>query len=333
VGSDPENKAARLAKSLLEDLLEEHSEALKTSGGACPPAALADIAAARKTFSKRVQGVSSRFEEVLAEALEPFGVTSAPPAKDRPASGPPDRLGPYRILEKIGSGATSTTYRGTHSLLSRPVAIKFLSRFGSDEEKRRFLQEGQALAKLNDPHIVAIHDCGERSGQLYLVLEFITGGSVQDLISAGEPIALELAVGITRQLLRGLAAAHDQGILHRDVKPSNLLLTDDGSLKIADFGIAKVTGMATETQDGASIGTPLYMAPEQFALPSLNGEPNDPPEVDARSDLYSAGVVLYKLLTGEVPHSEAGSLTELVVRRHGAPPPPPQVSPSGSRTA
>jgi eukaryotic-like serine/threonine-protein kinase len=207
-------------------------------------------------------------------------------------------LGHYRILEKIGAGGMGEVYRAEDLHLCRDVAIKVL-RVGvlaDDHARKRFRKESEALSKLNHPNVQTVHDFSTEDVIDFLVSEYVPGTTLSEkLASTGLP--LKEVLGFGQQLAEGLAAAHEQGIVHRDVKPSNLRITPDGRLKILDFGLAKLgcdklaTQTLTETQCLA--GTPLYMAPEQKL-----GE-----SVDARTDIYSAGLVLREMVIGKPPGS------------------------------
>src|SRR5712692_1333201 len=203
-------------------------------------------------------------------------------------------LGHYRILEKVGAGGMGEVYRAEDLHLRRDVAIKVLpvGVLADDDARKRFRKEAEALSKLNHPNVQTVHDFSTQDGIDFLVSEYVPGITLSDKLAArGLPLKEVLRLG--QQLAEGLAAAHEQGIIHRDVKPSNLRITPDGRLKILDFGVAKrsadtvATQTLTETQSIA--GTPLYMAPEQKL-----GE-----SVDARTDIYSAGLVLREMVTGK----------------------------------
>ena len=205
-------------------------------------------------------------------------------------------LGHYQILEKIGAGGMGEVYRAQDLHLRRDVAIKVLPAgvLADDHARKRFRKEAEALSKLNHPNIQTVHDFSTEDGIDFLVTEYVPGVTLSErLVAKGLPLKEVLSFG--QQMAEGLAAAHEQGIVHRDVKPSNLRITPDGRLKILDFGVAKLgcdtlaTQTLTETQ--CIVGTPLYMAPEQML-----GE-----SADVRSDIYSAGLVLRTMVTGKAP--------------------------------
>jgi serine/threonine protein kinase len=206
-------------------------------------------------------------------------------------------FGPYRILEQIGQGGMAVVYKGFQQSLNRYVAVKVLRAELAQDPTivARFREEALAVANLNHPNILYVYDAGIGHGVYYIVQDYIDGGSLRDLINLG-PLSTEHAVSIATQVAEALDHAHQAGVVHRDVKPANILLTKDGRPLISDFGIAKVVRSSERlTRTGTSIGTPEYMAPEQ-ALGQA---------VDGRTDLYALGIVLYEMLTGQVPfHGE-----------------------------
>lgn len=199
----------------------------------------------------------------------------------------------YRIDKTIASGGAGTVYSAFDSVLERQVALKEL--YDTNDEMldpvARFQMEAKALASLNHPNIIPIYDMFNESGHFWLVMELLSGGDLSDKIKNGAPLALADSLKITRDIASGLAYAHQQGLVHRDIKPGNVLFAKDGSLRITDFGIAKASTSNVKTQLGLILGSPGYMSPEQAA-----GE-----QVDGRSDIYSLGVTLYQMLTGQVP--------------------------------
>lgn len=234
----------------------------------------------------------------------------------------PRRLGAYELVEQLGAGATGVTYRARHVELSRDVAVKVLSPTltGNARVLERFRREARALAGLTHANIVAIHDFGQQGSQVYMVLELVEGGTLREAMDRDGPSPVEQALRVGREVLAGLAYVHEHGILHRDVKPENLLLTRDGVVKLADFGLAKAEAFTGITQAGATLGTPTYMAPEQCGLPGW------PTEVDARADLFALGALLFELLTGRLPWGGT-SLTELHAAKLEPPPDPRRLAP------
>jgi len=205
-------------------------------------------------------------------------------------------IGRYRIQGTLGKGAMGTVYVAQDTELDRRVAVKVLDPQAASAEdgdfQERFLREARVAAGLNHPNLVAVYDVGEAAGLEgpFIVMEMVDGESLRDLLARTGAMPPARAASVIRQAAEGLHHAHGKGIVHRDVKPSNLLVTRDGTVKVADFGIARP--IASEmTQTGQLLGTPHYMAPEQ-----ITGDP-----VDARTDVFGLGVVLYQLLTGEKP--------------------------------
>jgi eukaryotic-like serine/threonine-protein kinase len=201
-----------------------------------------------------------------------------------------EQIGKYRILEKIGQGATSSVYKGHDAALGRHVAVKIIAmEAGGDNEtlRRRFQREAQAAARLNHPHIITVYDYGEEQNKLYMAMEFLEGQDLKQMFAEGRLPELEDKVEVIQQIADGLAFAHANGIVHRDLKPANIQILPDGQVKIMDFGLARLTG-SDMTRTGLVMGTPYYMSPEQ-----VRGE-----HVDARCDVFALGCVFYELLTG-----------------------------------
>ena len=201
--------------------------------------------------------------------------------------------GRYHVLERIAAGGMGEVFRAQDAVLAREVAIKVLHRSLASDPGfvDRFRREARAAATLNHPNIVAVYDWGAVDGIYYMVMEYVRGRSVRDLLNADGPLAPAQAAEIVRQTLLALEHAHEKGIVHRDLKPENILLTTDGTVKLTDMGLARAFADAKATHAGAVTGTVQYLAPEQ-----IRGEPADP-----RSDLYSLGIVTYELLTGRLP--------------------------------
>ncbi len=202
----------------------------------------------------------------------------------------------YKILEKLGEGGMGVVYKATDTKLDRTVALKFLPSHLSESEdnKSRFLQEAKATAALNHPNIMNVYEINEHDGSLFMVMEFIEGqtlSSYLNKVKTGESIPVDQALEWTIQIATGLKAAHEKNIIHRDIKPANLMVASGGQLKIMDFGLAKLKSSIGITRTGTSLGTLSYMSPEQAQGQSA----------DHRSDLWSLGVVLYEMLTGEQP--------------------------------
>jgi serine/threonine protein kinase/tetratricopeptide (TPR) repeat protein len=198
----------------------------------------------------------------------------------------------YKILEKLGEGGMGVVYKANDTKLNRIVALKFLPRFisANNEERKRFEIEAQAAASLNHPNITQIYAIEETDDEIFIVMELIDGIELKEIIKSSS-IKVDEAVNIAVQIAEGLEAAHKKGIVHRDIKSQNIMITIDGKVKVMDFGLAKIKGGTEVTKLGSTMGTAAYMSPEQ-----TRGN-----EVDHRTDIWSFGVVLYEMLTGELP--------------------------------
>ena len=196
----------------------------------------------------------------------------------------------YKILEELGRGGMSVVYRAEDTKLERTVALKFLGQVIDREGRERFIHEAKAAASLSHPNICTIHEIDEADGRYFIAMEHIEGMSLKDRIASG-PLGMEEAVDIAMQIASGLQAAHDGGIVHRDIKSANIMITPHGEAKIMDFGLAKGAGATQLTREGTSIGTVAYMSPEQ-----ARGD-----RVDRRTDIWSLGVVVYEMITGRQP--------------------------------
>ena len=206
----------------------------------------------------------------------------------------PSSIGRYRILELVGRGGMGVLYRAHDPVLERDVALKMMHvDFTLDNTAReRFQREAKAVARLQHRNVVTIHELGEVDGTPYIVMEFLSGQDLDALLKGEVDLSIQHKLDIAAQLCEGLAYAHEQGIIHRDIKPGNVRVLEDGTVKILDFGIAKFA-MSSVTQSGTVMGTPSYMAPEQ-----IMGQP-----LDGRADLFAVGVLLYELFTGAKPFS------------------------------
>jgi tRNA A-37 threonylcarbamoyl transferase component Bud32 len=234
--------------------------------------------------------------------LTPNAVASTSPYEGSAWTAPPpaalaSRFPQLEILEMLGQGGMGAVYKARQAKLDRLVAVKILpAPVGRDPAfAERFAREARALAKLSHPQIVAVHDFGESDGQYYLVMEYVEGMNLRQLLRSAQ-LPTESALPILLQICEALQFAHDEGVVHRDIKPENILVDKRGRVKIADFGLAKLLNRppAGQVLTGSQqvMGTPHYMAPEQMEKPL---------EVDQRADIYSMGVVFYEMLTGELP--------------------------------
>ena len=203
-------------------------------------------------------------------------------------------VGKYRIVERLGRGGMGTVYKAVDETLDRDVAIKVLNAdLGDTDLMKRFRAEAVTLARLNHPNIATLYELHRSDDDLLMVMEFVRGETLHDLSERLGAVAPPQAAHLAMQVLDALAHAHRAGVVHRDLKPANLMITETGTVKVMDFGIARVLGTEHFTQGGYMMGTPAYMAPEQV----LGGE------IDGRADLYAVGVVLYRLLSGQLPFS------------------------------
>ena len=196
----------------------------------------------------------------------------------------------YKILEKLGEGGMGVVYKAQDTTLDRMVALKFLPDHvaASEQDSTRFLQEARAAAALNHPNICTIHSIDNADGRSFIVMEFVDG---QMLLEKKSSLPLKQAIDFGIQIAEGLAAAHEKGVVHRDIKPENIMVRRDGIVQVMDFGLAKLRGATRLTKEGSTVGTAGYMSPEQ-----VQGL-----ETDHRSDIFSLGVLLYEMMTGQLP--------------------------------
>ena len=231
-------------------------------------------------------------------------------------------IGSYLIVEYLGAGGMAHVYKAFHPRLERYAAIKFIrpELIDGDRFSRSFEQEAKLLARLKHPNIVHIYDIGGMDDLLYLVMEFVTGSSLKDWLPKEDQIPFDRALPILTQVSQALDYAHDQDIVHLDIKPANILLTPDGKALLADFGIARLLGPSGHaTQTESTTGTPAYIAPEQI---DHTIGPLGP-----RCDVYSLGVVVYEMLTGQPPFSGDTSISQMIKRLQGPPVPPRTYNP------
>jgi serine/threonine-protein kinase len=226
----------------------------------------------------------------------------------------PPRIGRYRVTGLLGRGAMGVVYLGHDTAIDRPVAIKTIHRRllqGAEgvEWLARFHREVRAAGRCLHPNIVTVFEYGEEDNAPYIVMEYVKGRELRDYLKERKPLPLANAVAVIVQVLRALGHAHASGVVHRDIKPGNIILLADGQVKVTDFGIARLETGIGLTQDGTTVGTPGYMAPEQF-----RGE-----DADRRADLYAAAVVLFELLTGVRPF-DGRSVSEMMYQVLNEPP-------------
>ncbi len=233
-------------------------------------------------------------------------------------------IGRFQILAQLGKGGMATVYKAFQPALDRTVALKVLHPGISEspEMRERFDREAKAIARLQHPNIIQVFDFDTVDGHSFLVMELVDGGTLKaklvELARTGQRIPLGEASRIVREVGEALDAAHNQGIVHRDVKPSNILLTTSGKAVVADFGIARIIAGAQQTQTGVGVGTPEYMSPEQ----------SQGLEIDHRSDIYSLGIMAYELVTGRVPFSADTPLAVVLSHVRDPLPLPSTIDPS-----
>ena len=227
-----------------------------------------------------------------------------------------NQLGRYEVIRELGQGAMGIVYQAKDPLIDRVVAIKTinlgLALDEKDEYEGRFYQEAKAAGRLNHPNIVTIYDVGKSGDIAYIAMEFLQGRELRDIMNDGGLLPVDHVLDITAQVASGLSYAHEYDIIHRDVKPSNIMVIRDGQVKITDFGIARMASSAVRTQTGMVLGSPKYMSPEQ-----VMGR-----EIDQRSDIFSLGVMLYEMLTGLAPFN-GDNVNAIMYQTLNAVPAPP----------
>ncbi len=296
---------AQLPTPLYPGLLPTIAEALEASAEECArEAAPAPTWVEQKPAQRATQATPT-----------PPAHATLPIAGPSPTAGAPlalPRLGRFPIEAELGRGSMGVVYKGVHPSLNIPVAIKVVHEHSGNQTLRhRFEREAAAIASLNHPGIVRLYDFDSDRDKLFMVTEFVSGRSLDSWLQEMGSLRLELALDIFQQVLAAVQAAHEQGVVHRDLKPQNILISGQGKVKVLDFGVAKLLDESPElTADGFTVGTPRYMPPEQ-----LRGDP-----VDARADIYSLGVVLYEMLDGDAPFRGPASA---VMHAHVFEPVPP----------
>jgi WD40 repeat protein len=316
---DPDELAAfadgRLAGAALDTLADHLSD--------CPDC------------QRRLEGLDTPVNSVLAALRQPGpGPTPTrpdrPPATDAegagrgPGAGLPERVGGYAIRGELGRGGMGVVYEAWQEPLRRAVALKMMlgSRFADPRQRTRFRAEAEAVARLQHPNIVQIHEVGEHEGLPFFTLELVGGGSLAARLR-GRPQPPRQAAEWLEVLARAVQHAHGHGVVHRDLKPANVLLTADGALKVADFGLAKpIEGVPAQTASGMIVGTPEYMAPEQAAGRG---------DVGPAADVWALGAILYELLTGRPPFRAASPLETLDLVRAADPVAPHRLNPAVPR--
>jgi len=229
-------------------------------------------------------------------------------------------VGNYKIEAKLGEGGMGAVYRGVDTMLDREVAIKALKPELASQTSivDRFRSEAVTLAKLNHPNIAALYTMFRQGEELYMVLEFVRGETLDTILQKRGALSAEEAIPVFCQVLDGIDHAHELGIVHRDIKPANIMLTENGKLKVLDFGIARLLGSARMTRAGNIIGTLEYMAPEQ-----VKGQ-----ETDARSDIYALGMMLYEVLTGKTPFDTENEFELMKLQTESTPRSPRELNPN-----
>src|SRR6516165_519450 len=240
--------------------------------------------------------------------------------------GPAGEFGRYELLSLLGAGGMGQVWRARDTQTNRVVALKVLPEHSADDEepRERFRRECQAVAQLTEPHVIPIHDFGDIDGRLYLNMRLVDGIDLRTLIKQEGALSPQRAVAIIAQVAGALQAAHDVGLVHRDVKPSNILVCADDFAYLIDFGIAHASDDRTLTKAGETIGTFAYMAPEAIGAAV---------KTHSRVDVYAMACVLYECLTGEPPFTSAMGVQGLIAHHLHTPPPQPSVTKSDVPTA
>ena len=231
------------------------------------------------------------------------------------------QLGRYEVLGELGQGAMGIVYKARDPLIDRIVAIKTINLGLAQDEKEeyesRFYQEAKAAGRLSHPNIVTIYDVGKNGDVAYIAMEFLEGYELRDIMNGEGLLPVDQVLDIVAQVAQGLAYAHEHDIVHRDVKPSNVMVVRDGHVKITDFGIARMASSAVRTQTGMVLGSPKYMSPEQVMGKAI----------DQRSDIFSLGVMLYEMLTGQAPFNGDNVNAIMYQTLNAIPAPPDSLNP------
>ena len=233
-----------------------------------------------------------------------------------------NQIGRYEVLGELGQGAMGIVYKAKDPLIDRVVAIKTINLGLALDEKEeyegRFYQEAKAAGRLNHPNIVTIYDVGKSGDVAYIAMEFLQGRELRDVMNDGGLLPVDQVLDIVAQVAQGLDYAHEHDIVHRDVKPSNIMVVRDGHVKITDFGIARMASSAVRTQTGMVLGSPKYMSPEQVMGKAI----------DQRSDVFSLGVMLYEMLTGQAPFNGENVNAIMYQTLNAVPAPPNTLNPA-----
>ena len=316
----PDEKLASLIDGLIDETdaaqLDSHLEQCASCQERLDALTSPQLIAAAEAEPIVVQSLIHRLQHMHAEIVndrdthERAATETSSTLRDRQVKPLPEKIGHYRVLEEVGAGATGRLYCAVDERLDRVVALKILreSLVGNDSAQERLQREARSAAALSHDHIVTLHEFVASSESApYLVMEFVDGESLQERIHRQTTFPAEEAARIASTIASALHAAHDAGVIHRDVKSSNILLDSvSGRAKITDFGLARITENDSHlTHEGMIAGTPAYMSPEQIA---------DPTSVDPRSDVYSLGIVLYQMLTGTLPFRGTTRMTLLQVQ-------------------
>lgn len=230
-------------------------------------------------------------------------------------------VGGYKIEEELGSGSAGTAYLGIHPQTGKQVAVKVLSRQMSSDElmQKRFIREMSVMSKLRHENIVELYDCGLHEDQFYIVMEWVDFGTLKLILTTRQTIPWRESCECAIQICDALAIAHQQGIIHRDLKPANVFLSQEGKIKLGDFGLAKDAGSYALTTEGMTVGTCQYMSPEQ-----IEGRK----EIDGKLDLYSLGCLLYEMIAGKPPYQGANMMAILQQHQTATPPNLRQTAPN-----
>lgn len=232
--------------------------------------------------------------------------------------------GRYRVIDKIGEGGMAVVYKAQCTLLNRIVAVKVLkAQYGSDSDfVERFRREAQSAASLSHPNVVNVYDVGTDNGSHYIVMEYVRGRTLKDIVKRGAPLRIRDAIAYSCQILLALDHAHSNSIVHRDIKPHNIIVTDEGDIKVTDFGIARATNAGSLTEAGVIMGTVAYFSPEQ-----AKGK-----DIGPQSDIYSLGIVMYEMLTGRVPFRGDSAISVALQHIQDEPRLPSRINPAIPRT-